>query len=424
MKAAFYTLGCKVNQYETQLMRENLKCAGWEIVPHTEFADAYIVNSCTVTAASNSKTRQAVRAFKKKNPQSVVVLAGCMAQAYPTLAKELTQADIIIGNTAHRNISALIKEHLTSGERLIDIKTHAADEIFEGGIIHTFDERTRAAVKIEDGCNRFCSYCAIPYARGRVRSKPIDRIEQEVKELALSGYKEIVLVGINLSAYRDGENDIADALHAAAQKDIARVRLGSLEPDHITDKIIAKLSAEEKFCPQFHISLQSGCDSTLKLMNRHYTAEEYAELCRKLRAAFTDCTLTTDVMVGFPQESDDDFRESYDFVEKTAFQKIHTFPYSRREGTKAAEMDGQIDDGRKAERCRSMIALGEKMRQKFFSEQVGREVEVLFERKRKDGFFEGYTKNYTPVKMKSGEDIEDEIMKVKISSFDKDACIV
>lgn len=422
MKASFYTLGCKVNQYETQLMLESFKEAGYEIVPTSEKADVYIVNSCTVTAMSNSKTRQALRSFKRKNPESAVVLAGCMSQAYKNEACDIEQADIIIGNTDHKNLPQILEKFFAEKQRFIDIREHEKGEEFESGIIHNFDEKTRAIVKIEDGCNRFCSYCAIPYARGRVRSKPLSDIEKEVGALADAGYKEIVLVGINLSAYNDSGKDIADAVCAAASNDkIQRVRLGSLEPDHITDSIIERLALEEKFCPQFHISLQSGCDKTLKNMNRHYTADEYKELCDKLRNSFKDCSLTTDIMVGFPAESEEDFESSLNFAKEMRFEKIHTFPYSVREGTAAAKMAGQLQKKVKSERAKRMIALADEMRSDYFKNQAGKIYEVLFERK-KGEYNLGHTKNYIPVKVKSEENLQDRILKVKITESDEEYC--
>lgn len=422
MKAAFYTLGCKVNQYETQLMLESLKDAGFEIVSHNEKADVFIVNSCTVTAMSNAKTRQALHSFKKNNPESIVVLAGCMSQAYKSEAENVEQADIIIGNTEHKMLPEIINEFLNDNERYIDVSPHETGEEFESGIIHNFDSKTRAIIKIEDGCNRFCSYCAIPYARGRVRSKPLDIIEKEISALADAGYKEIVLVGINLSAYNDSGADIADAVHAACKNEkIKRVRLGSLEPDHINNNIINKLNKEEKFCPQFHISLQSGCDSTLKRMNRHYNATEYKELCDKLRDTFKDCSITTDIMVGFPAESEEDFEASLNFAREIHFEKMHVFPYSVREGTAAAKMKEQLPKKIKSERAKKMIALAEQMRSEYFKEQAGKEYEVLFERKKGEYNF-GHTKNYIPVKVKSDKNLQDEILNVKLTCSDGEYC--
>lgn len=312
MKAAFYTLGCKVNQYETEYMSELLKNAGFEIVSPSENADYYIINSCTVTATADQKTRQNVRKFKRKHPDSVIILTGCMPQAFPEDAKKLIEADIVFSNKNDGDILKLINEYNSNKSRLLNIEKHETGDKFSECSISSFNDRIRAFVKIEDGCDRFCSYCIIPKSRGRVRSKNPDDLKAEINSLANSGIKEIVLVGINLSAYGKNENfDIVDAVKICAENEkITRVRLGSLEPDHITDDIIKRLAEIKKFCPQFHLSLQSGCDKTLKNMNRHYTAEEYKELCDKLRNSFEDTSITTDVMVGFNEENENDFEEN------------------------------------------------------------------------------------------------------------------
>ncbi|MBE6819144.1 MAG: tRNA (N(6)-L-threonylcarbamoyladenosine(37)-C(2))-methylthiotransferase MtaB [Ruminococcaceae bacterium] len=423
MKAAFYTLGCKVNQYETQLMAEALEQAGYEIVDCAQNADVYIVNSCTVTAASNQKTRQSLRAFKRKHPESIMVLAGCMSQAYPKEAEALSEADIIIGNTEHKHLAQLIEDFKTHNKRQIALASHTRDESFECGTITAFAGKTRAEMKIEDGCNRYCSYCAIPYARGFVRSKPLESIRSEATALAAAGFREIVLVGINLSAYNFNGADIADAVQTvAAVEGIARVRLGSLEPDHITEDIITRLACEDKFCAQFHISLQSGCDKTLKAMNRHYTATDYAALCKSLRARFSDCSITTDIMVGFPGESEEDFEASYRFAKEIGFEKMHVFPYSVRAGTKAATMPEQISKAVKNQRAKKMLALAETLRREHFEKEIGNCHEVLFETE-KGGYFYGHTKNYIPIKVKTSRKLSGEIYPVSISDYDDEYCI-
>ena len=292
MKAAFYTLGCKVNQYESEYMAELLRSAGFEIVSPDQEADYYIVNSCTVTATADQKTRQSVRRFKRRHPGATVILTGCMPQAFPEEAKAQLDADIVFSNKSDGDIFSIINRYHTEKSRIVDINAHQTGDPFAPCAISGFGQRVRAFVKIEDGCDRFCSYCIIPKSRGRVRSKAPADLEKEVQDLAAHGIKEIVLVGINLSAYGKGQDfDLLDAVAICDRTPgIARVRLGSLEPDHITDRMIAGLAKIEKFCPQFHISLQSGCTKTLKSMNRHYTADEYADLCRKLRAAFPGAT--------------------------------------------------------------------------------------------------------------------------------------
>lgn len=422
MKIAFYTLGCKVNQYESQAMSERMAANGFEVVSHDDEADVYVINSCTVTAESDRKTRQAVRKFKRNHPESIVVLTGCMPQAFPQDAEKLEQADIVLGNKNNFRLLELINKYFSCGQRIIDIEDHKTGDKFTGNVISGFDKRTRAIVKIEDGCNRFCSYCIIPYSRGRVRSKPIDELKEELCRLSNADYAEVVLVGINLSAYgSDIGLNICDAVELAAEMNFHRIRLGSLEPDHITDEVIDRLSKIKKFCPQFHISLQSGCNNTLKAMNRHYTAEEYFELCQKLRSKFTDAAITTDIMVGFPTESEEDFAENVSFAQKVGFEKVHVFPYSPREGTKAAKMT-QIEKHIKEERSHYMIEKTEEIRHNFLKNQIGKIVEVLTETRHSNGYVEGYTMNYTPIKIR-GDLPCGEIFKVKLTAVDGDFCV-
>ena len=422
MKIAFFTLGCKVNQYESQAMAERMMNCGFELVSPNEKADVYVINSCTVTAESDRKTRQTVRRFKRKNPDSIVVLTGCMPQAFPEDAEALKEADIVLGNKNNTRLPELIERYFSCSQRIIEIESHETGDKFIGDSISGFEGRTRAIVKIEDGCNRFCSYCIIPYSRGRVRSKPIAELEAELRTLSDAGFIEIVLVGINLSSYgSDIGLNICDAVELAAGMDFQRIRLGSLEPDHITDDVIERLAKIEKFCPQFHISLQSGCDNTLKAMNRHYTSSEYKELCDKLRSAFVDTTITTDIMVGFPTESEADFADNVDFAKEIGFEKVHVFPYSPREGTRAAKME-QIEKSIKEKRSRIMIEETEKIRQSFLKSQIGKTVEVLLETRHDEQFTEGYTKNYTPVKV-IGSHPCGKVVTAKVTGVDGDFCI-
>lgn len=421
MKIAFYTLGCKVNQYESNWMGEIVKERGFTVAEHNEDADVYVINSCTVTAESDRKTRQAVRRFKRNHPESIVVLTGCMPQAFPEKAEVLEQADIVIGNRSNHKLPELIEEYLNQKERFFAVEEHKNGDKFVPCQISDFEGRTRACVKIEDGCNRFCSYCAIPYARGRVRSKELSQLSEELDALKEKGFPEIVLVGINLSAYgTDCGKNICDAVRLASEKGFERIRLGSLEPDHITDEIIEELAKIPNFCPQFHISLQSGCNKTLKNMNRHYTAEEYYHLCEKLRESFKDASITTDIMVGFSYETDEDFEESVSFAEKIGFEKVHVFPYSVRKGTRAEKFE-QVDAETKEKRTREMIDRTEKIRRDFLKKQIGKTVSVLFETRSKDGFTEGYTMNYTPVKVKGNAPCG-AILDVKITGTDGDFC--
>lgn len=425
MKAAFYTLGCKVNQAESEYMAELLQKAGFEIVNPNDEADYYIVNSCTVTATADQKTRQSVRRFKRKHPNSTVILTGCMPQAFPKDAEKLEQADIVLGNKNDNDILDLINKHAAQKNRIIRLSEHQNGEKFAPCSVRAFGGRVRAFVKIEDGCDRFCSYCIIPKSRGRVRSKPLEDLKQEVTDLAANGIKEVVLVGINLSAYGKGTDfNIADAVETCAGVDgISRIRLGSLEPDHITDSIISRLSTVHKFCPQFHISLQSGCNKTLKNMNRHYTAEEYEELCNKLRASFKDCSLTTDVMVGFHEETEQDFEESLAFVKRIRFEKVHVFPYSERTGTAASKRGDSVSKHEKDHRASVMIAETEKIRQNYLERQIGKKVRLLVEGRANREYLRGYTKNYLPVLLKSTQDLTGCETDCIIQSVKNDECI-
>lgn len=421
MKAAIYTLGCKVNQTESEYMAEILTNAGFEIVNINDEADFYIINSCTVTATADQKTRQNVRKFKRKHPGSAVILTGCMPQAFPKDAENLIQADIVLGNKNNNDILKLINQYNISKNRIIAIDGHKNNDEFKKCSITSFSKRVRAFVKIEDGCDRFCSYCIIPMSRGRVRSKSLEDLKSEVENLAENGIKEIVLVGINLSAYGKNEDfNIVDAVKICAEnKKILRVRLGSLEPDHITDEIIDELSKIEKFCAQFHISLQSGCDKTLKNMNRHYTASKYKSLCNKLRSSFIDASLTTDVMVGFNEETENDFNDSLEFVKSIGFEKVHVFPYSQREGTNASKKGDSVSKKEKELRASIMINETDIIRKEYLKSLIGKKVNVLFENEFGKNVYQGYTKNYTPVRIKSERDvIGNELDAVITDAFD------
>lgn len=424
MKAAIYTLGCKVNQYESQAMTESLQRNGYEIVDHHADADVYIVNSCTVTAESDRKTRQAVRRLKRNHPDAVVALCGCMPQAFPAAASALDEADIVIGNKGKDAIADALNCYFRDNIRYVSIQPQQDGEAFSGNRISSYRERTRANIKIEDGCNRFCAYCIIPHARGRVRSKPLADIQTECETLARNGFLEIVFVGINLSAYgSDCGKTLCDAAALAASfPSILRVRLGSLEPDHLSADFIAGLSQIPKLCPQFHISLQSGCDRTLARMNRHYNTQEYRRLCNQLRADFPDCTLTTDIMVGFPGETDADFAVSLAFVREIGFEKVHIFPYSPRGGTKAATMPGQIPRSVKEARCRKLAAATQEIREAYLQSQVGKILHVLPEEFHADGTMRGYTANYTPVIIANCQETAD-IVSARITGIAEDCCL-
>ncbi len=420
MRVAFYTLGCKVNQYETEYMAEVLKNAGMQIVSHNENADYYIINSCTVTATADQKTRQNVRKFKRQHPNSVVILTGCMPQAFPEQASSLNEADIVLSNKSNDDILDLINQFNVTHNRIVKIDKHQNGDEFSKCSINQFSERIRAFVKIEDGCDRFCSYCIIPMSRGRVRSKSLEDLKEEITMLGNNGIKEIVLVGINLSSYGKGQNfNIVDAVRICNEdSNIRRVRLGSLEPDHITDEVIEGLAQFEKFCPQFHISLQSGCDKTLKNMNRHYDSDEYRRLCQKLRKTFNNATITTDIMVGFNDETEDDFNASLAFAKEIGFEKVHTFPYSERQGTVASRKGDNVPKQEKERRAAVMIEETNKTRFEYFNKLIGSREIVLFENNIEDNIYQGYTKNYIPVRMKSDENIIGQEIEITIKSVD------
>lgn len=423
MKVLFKTLGCKVNQYDTETLRELFAQKGIESANECDIPDIVIVNSCTVTAESDRKTRQTVRKMRREFPGAVIAVTGCMPQARPEKAAVLDCADIVVGNSMNIRLPDLVAEFMEKKDRLVEIQPHRLEEKISPLSSHSFEGRTRAFVKIEDGCNRFCSYCIVPYARGRVRSKSPQRITEELKGFAAAGYKEAVLAGINLSAYGDDCGlSLPDGVMAADVPGIERLRLGSLEPDQLTEELLDRLSLIKKLCGQFHLSLQSGSDSVLKRMNRKYNTDLYREIIKNLRSRFENCSITTDIMTGFPGETEEEFQQTLNFVREIGFSKVHIFCYSRREGTPAAQMENQIDEQVKTQRSKRLSAVAEKCAENFFSLQVGRIEKVLLEQE-KDGFFEGYTENYTPVRVKADGRLKGDIVDVEIVSSQKDGCL-
>mgnify|MGYP001034084309 CR=1 FL=1 len=434
MKIFIVTFGCKVNQYESQAIWEKFARVGWTKAASVRDADVVVVNSCTVTEESDRKVKKALHKIRKENSGAVVVLTGCMPQAFSARSgfiETVKDADIVLGNVCKYDIFAHVREFLKTKNKIVAVKAFdVRNPKFESAIISDFSERTRAFLKIEDGCNNFCSYCIIPYARGRVRSKPIDEIFAEVKNLAQKGYKEVVLVGINLSAYgKDIGLTLCDAVEMACSVDgIERVRLGSLEPDQMDEAAILRLSAQKKLCPQFHLSLQSGCDATLKRMNRTYTAEDYYLVVKRLRENFENAAITTDVMVGFAGETDEEFEESLSFVKKVGFAKVHVFAYSKRAGTRAAEFANQVDPAVKKSRSKAMIAATNSARREFFNSQIEKTETVLYETRDSKGFWHGHTRNYTPVVAKAatvapGLDLHSKIVLTKLIKSESDYCV-
>lgn len=425
MKVAVITLGCKVNQYESEAMLTQLTRAGFTPCPKGETADVVLLNSCTVTAASDQKVRQMLHKSRRNNPDAVIVLTGCMPQAFPEESEALSDADIVLGNSNRSALLQHIMTYLSTRQRIIDIVPHEKSAGFEPMQIDGFHDRTRAFLKIQDGCNRFCSYCIIPYARGRVRSKPLADVKMEIETLAAHGFREVVLTGINLSCYgQDFGLHLCDAVETACQiEGIDRVRLGSLEPEQLSKPVIDRLAKQDKLCPQFHLSLQSGCDATLRRMNRHYDTAEYREIVQNLRDTFPNCAITTDIMVGFPGETDEEFAESLAFAKEIAFARVHVFAYSRRPGTKANDAPDQLTNKVKEQRSHAMSAVTTATQTAFLQQQVGTTQAVLIEREIAPGIYEGYTPNYTSVRFSANQNLCGKICPVAITAAEATHCI-
>lgn len=424
-KAALHNLGCKVNAYETEAMQEMLEQNGYEIVPFQEGADVYIINTCTVTNMADRKSRQMIHKARKMNPEAVVVAAGCYVQTAEMQEKLDPDIDIVIGNNRKQDLIRILAEywkeetlHPEQVEELIDIN-HTKE--YENLTLDRTAEHTRAYIKVQDGCNQFCSYCIIPFARGRVRSRKAQDVTDEVRRLAENGYKEVVLTGIHLSSYGmdlEKEEDLLHLIQSVHEVEgIERIRLGSLEPRIITEEFAETLASLPKICPHFHLSMQSGCDETLKRMNRRYTSAEYFEKCEILRSAFEHPALTTDVIVGFPQESEEEFEITRKFIEKVNFYETHVFKYSKRQGTKAAAMEGQIPEPVKGTRSAELIRIGKEHKKAFESWYIGKEIAVLFEEEiERDGqkIWVGHTREYIKVALQSDENLQNCIRKVQI----------
>ena len=419
-KVALHNLGCKVNAYETEAMQELLAQHGYEIVPFEEGADIYIINTCTVTNMADRKSRQMLHRARKMNPDAVVVAAGCYVQARGEEADDCI--DVVIGNNRKKDLIQILKEYedgrWEKGEGLVDI--NRTDE-YENLNLSSTAEHTRAYIKVQDGCNQFCSYCIIPYARGRVRSRKRESVLAEVKRLAERGYKEVVLTGIHLSSYGVDTGDTLLALIKAVHETagLRRIRLGSLEPRIITEELVQALAGLPKFCPHFHLSLQSGCNDTLKRMNRRYTAEEYYEKCVMLRNYFHNPALTTDVIVGFPGETDAEFEASRAFIDKVDFYETHVFKYSKREGTKAAAMESQVPDEVKAARSSVLLELSRQKQAAYEEKLIGTTAEVLVEETVMRGgelYVTGHTKDYVKIGRKGSENLTNKVINVEIES--------
>ena len=427
MRVSFYTLGCKVNQNETGALAQLFEQNGFTVVESGEPADVYVVNSCTVTNFGDQKSRKWLRRAKRENPGAVTVLTGCYPQAFPEEAANIAEADVVTGSGNRHAILQDVMQVLNGEqEKVVDIRPHQKGEAFEELPMDRFADHTRAFVKIEDGCGRQCAYCVIPRARGPVRSRSEQSILDELHRLAKSGYREVVLTAISLLSYgRDTGTCLADLIERAAEVEgIERIRLGSLDPDMLTDRDIERLAAIPKLCPQFHLSLQSGCTKTLRAMRRPYTAEQYAAVADKLRAAFgaENVSFTTDVIVGFPGETEEDFQESMDFVTSQRFLKVHVFPYSRREGTPAYDFPDQIPEHEKESRSRRMTAAVDAVQSELASEMSGRHAEVLLETPLSSTLFTGYTKQYLPVAVNAPGHQSGDIVNVVLGEWDGKRC--
>lgn len=423
MRVTFYTLGCKVNQNETGALAQLFEESGYTVVSNEEGADVYVVNSCTVTNFGDQKSRKWLRRAKRENPGAVTVLTGCYPQAFPEEAAAIAEADVVTGSGNRRAILQDVQKVLNGeSERVVDIRPHEKGERFEELPMDKFAEHTRAFVKVEDGCNRRCAYCVIPRARGPVRSRDEASILQELHRLTESGYKEIVLTAISLPSYgTDSDTSLVELVEkAAAVPGVERLRLGSLDPDMLHDDDILRLSRVKKLCPQFHLSLQSGCDKTLRAMRRPYTTAQFAEIADKLRKAFgpDNVSFTTDVIVGFPGETEEDFEASMKFVTEQRFLKVHVFPYSRREGTAAYDFPDQIPEHEKEERSHRMTAAVESVRAEEAAKMQGRMADVLLETPLSATLFTGYTKQYLPVLVNAPGCKTGDIVKVVLGAWD------
>lgn len=424
---AFITLGCKVNQYETNAMTQQFIEKGYKIVEHTEKADIYIVNTCTVTNMSDRKSRQMLRRVKELNTDAIVIACGCYAQVAKEELEKIEEIDLVLGNNEKKDIVQHVEKYLKS--KIPEIQAEDVmeqREFVEFGDV-TFTEKTRAVIKIQDGCDRFCSYCIIPYARGRVRSRRPEHIISEITKIAEEGIKEVVITGIHIASYgKDFKEDYAliNLLEEINQiKGIERIRLGSIEPLLIKEEFVNRLKKLEKICHQFHLSLQSGCDETLKRMNRRYTTEQFQEITKLLRKTFKDCILTTDIIVGFPGETDEEFNKTYSFLEQIKFYKMHVFKYSPRKGTKAAMMPNQIEGNKKEERSRKLISLSNKNQKEYNQSYIGKELEILFEEE-KNGIYQGHTKNYILAHYKTTQNLENKMIKLKCIETEEEYVIV
>lgn len=415
-KVALYTLGCRVNQYETEAIAEAFIREGYTVVDFDDFSDVYIVNTCSVTSISDKKSRKMLRKVKKINPGAVVAAVGCYAQVSPEEVASIEGVDIVVGSTDKSIIPSLVNKFTETQSQIVNVESIMNLRKFEELEINDYQDKKRAFLKIQDGCDRFCSYCMIPYARGPVRSRAPENIMGEVQKLAENGFKEIILSGIHVASYgKDLEKiTLADIIEKINSIDgIDRIRIGSVEPMFFTQDIVKRLSKLDKLCPHFHLSLQSGCNATLRRMNRRYTIEEYKNTVESIRSNFTDASITTDIIVGFPGETNEEFEETYHFLNEIKLSKMHIFKYSPRNGTKAAEYSDQVTPEVKELRSNRLLKMDEDNEKNFIEEHIGQTVKVLFENKSSDRYY-GYTRNYLQVELMTPLDVSGKLLDVKL----------
>ena len=417
-KVAFYTLGCKVNQYETEAMLELFEKEGYEKAETEDYADVYVINTCTVTHMSDRKSRQYIRRMKKKNPDAIIAVVGCYSQVSPEEILSIDEVNLVMGTNDRKKIVEEVKK-IDASRKVSTVDDIMKVKAFEEIEINKTNGKTRAFLKIQDGCDRYCSYCIIPYARGRVRSRDLESIVKEVENLAANGYKEVVLTGIHVASYgkdiKETDIKLLDVIKQINDiEGIERIRLSSVEPILFTDEFVEAVSAMDKVCPHYHLSLQSGCDETLKRMKRRYTTEEYKTIVDRLRAAIPNVSITTDVIVGFPGETNEEFDKTYEFLKDIELTHMHVFKYSPRKGTPAATMENQVDPSTKHDRSEKLLQLNEENFNKFGQKMLDKEFNVLFEQKVGDNKYEGLTENYVKVIVESDNDISEQILKVKI----------
>ncbi|KYH28575.1 MULTISPECIES: tRNA (N(6)-L-threonylcarbamoyladenosine(37)-C(2))-methylthiotransferase MtaB [Clostridium] len=427
MKVAFATLGCRVNQYESEAMAEKFIKNGYEVVPFEDVADVYVINTCTVTNMSDKKSRQMISRAKRKNKDAIIAAVGCYTQIAPDKVSELGDVDVILGTRNKGEIVYWVNRAKEEKKQIVAVNDVLRNKVFEDLRIEDYQDKTRAFLKIQDGCNNFCSYCLIPFARGAVCSKDPETVIYEVRELAKHGFKEVILSGIDISSYGvDLEEDynLLKILQEIEKiEGINRIRIGSIGPEFFNEEIIKEIGKLKKLCPHFHLSLQSGCDETLRRMNRKYNIEHYRNIVNLLREYVKDVSITTDIIVGFPGETEEEFKKTYDFLKEIKLSKMHIFKYSPRSGTRAERMENQVDGNIKEERSKMLLDLNKKNEKEFMDKFIGRDMEVLYEQMYNENSYEGYTPNYIKVISQSKEPLQGKILRTRLKSIKEDYII-